>query len=125
MKLNFWMIAKALVEAFFGIGFVLAPGLVGAMFGLRLDAGAAVIARLCGAVFISSSIVLLLARNESPHNPILRALVIGAAVSNGIGFIATLMASISGVWNALGWMPVALNLAFTLAFGYFLFKQPA
>ena len=58
MKLNFWMATKAVVEAFFGIGFVLVPIPLMSMFGMSLSLGGALIARLCGAVFIASSITL-------------------------------------------------------------------
>ena len=58
MKLNIWMGAKAVVEVFFGIGFVLVPVSLMSLFGVSLNPGVAVIARLCGAVFIASSITL-------------------------------------------------------------------
>jgi hypothetical protein len=38
--------------------------------------------------------------------------------------VVTLLASLSGVWNALGWLPVVLYLVFGLAFAYFLFSRP-
>jgi len=125
MKLNIWMGAKAVVEVFFGIGFVLVPVSLMSLFGVSLNPGVAVIARLCGAVFIASSITLWQSRNESPNHKVIRAMVVATVVSNGIGFIATLLASLSGVWNAFGWFPVVLNLTFVSAFAYFLFKKTA
>lgn len=125
MKLNIWMGAKAVVEVLFGIGFVLVPVPLMSLFGVSLNPGVAVIARLCGAVFIASSITLWQSRNESPNHKVIRAMVVATVVSNGIGFIATLLASLSGAWNAFGWLPVVLNLAFMLAFAYFLFRKTA
>ena len=125
MKLNIWMGAKAVIEVLFGIGFVLVPISLMSLFGVNLNPGAAVIARLCGAVFIASSITMWQSRNETPNHKVIRAMVVATVVSNGIGFIATLLACLSGVWNAVGWLPVVLNLAFVLAFAYFLFKKTA
>ena len=126
MRLSYWMAAKAVVEVIFGIGFVLMPKFMGGTFGMNFDASAALMAQLFGAAFIFGSIVLWLARNVDLDDVAGRAIVVGVVVSNAIGFIVTLMASLSGVWNAMGWLPVALYLVFGLAFAYFLFfRAPA
>jgi len=121
MKLKYWMAAKAIVEVIFGIGFVLLPVALGSLFGMILDPGGALMAQLFGTAFIFGSIVLWLARNLTESDVAARAIIIAVVVSNTIGFIVTLIASLSGVWNALGWLPVALYLVFGLAFAYFLF----
>ena len=121
MKLKYWMAAKAIVEVIFGIGFVLMPVALGSLFGLTLTPGGALMAQLFGVAFIFGSIVLWLARNLTESDVAARAIIIAVVVSNTIGFIVTLIASLSGVWNALGWLPVVLYLVFGLAFAYFLF----
>jgi hypothetical protein len=121
MKLKYWMVAKAIVEVIFGIGFVLMPKTLGSLFGMTLEPGGALMAQLFGAAFIFGSIVLWLARNTDRDDVANRAIVIGVVVSNTIGFIVTLIAALSGVWNAMGWLPVALYLVFGLVFAYFLF----
>jgi hypothetical protein len=121
MKLKYWMAAKAIVEVIFGIGFVLLPVALGSLFGMILDPGGALMAQLFGTAFIFGSIVLWLARNLTESDVAARAIIIAVVVSNTIGFIVTLIASLSGAWNALGWLPVALYLVFGLAFAYFLF----
>ena len=121
MKLKYWMTAKAIVEVIFGISWVLLPVTLGSLLGMTLNPGGALMAQLFGAAFIFSSIVLWLARNLTESDVAARAIIIAVVVSNTIGFIVTLIASLSGVWNALGWLPVALYLVFGLAFAYFLF----
>jgi len=123
MKLRYWMAAKAIVEVIFGIGFVLLPVAIGSIFGMKLEPGGALMAQLFGAAFIFGSIVLYLARNLTQTDVAARAIILAVVVSNTIGFIITLIASVSGVWNALGWLPVALYLVFGLAFAYFLFYK--
>jgi len=94
---------------------------LGSLFGMILDPGGALMGQLFGVAFIFGSIVLWLARNLTESDVAARAIIIAVVVSNTIGFIVTLIASLSGVWNALGWLPVALYLVFGLAFAYFLF----
>jgi hypothetical protein len=125
MKLSYWMAAKAIVEVIFGIGFVLMPMSIAGMFGMNLTPGGALMAQLFGAAFIFGSIVLWLARNAPASDVALKAIVTAVVISNAIGFVVTLIASLAGVWNAMGWLPVALYLVFGLAFAYFLFMKPA
>lgn len=123
MKLSQWMVTKAVVVAVFGIGFVLVPVFMGSIYGMKVDAVAALMARLFGAAFICEGIVLWFAKGGTIAEKPVRGLVIGVVVSNAIGFIVCLLATLSGVWNALGWLSVALYLVFGLAFAYFLFKK--
>jgi hypothetical protein len=126
MKLRLWMAAKAIVEIVFGVGLILLPIKLGSVFGIELNPGGALMAQLFGTAFIFGSIVGWLARNVSVTDVAARAIIAAVVVSNLIGFIVTLLASLAGVWNALGWLPVVLYLVFGLGFAYFLFaKKPA
>jgi hypothetical protein len=117
------MVAKAIVVAVFGIGFVLVPVFVASIYGMSLDAAGALMARLFGAAFIFEGIVLWFAKSGAISEKPVRGLVIAVVVSNAIGVIVTLLATLSGVWNALGWLSVGLYLVFGLGFAYFLFKK--
>ncbi len=121
MKLSNWMAAKAVVEVIFGIGFVLMPATLAPLFGMDLNAAGIVMAQLFGVVFIFGSIVLWMARNEPANDTAMRAIILGVVVSNAIGFLVTLFATLGGVWNALGWLPTALFAIFGLAFATFQF----
>jgi hypothetical protein len=121
MKLKFWMVAKAIVVAIFGIGFVLIPATLANIYGMTFEATGTLMARLFGGGFIFEAIVLYLSRNTDRDDVANRAIVIGVVVSNVIGFIVCLLATLAGTWNALGWLSVALYLVFGLAFAYFLF----
>jgi hypothetical protein len=117
------MVAKAVVVAVFGIGFVLVPVFMGSIYGMKVDAVAALMARLFGAAFICEGIVLWFAKGGAISEKPVRGLVTAVVVSNAIGFIVCLLATLAGVWNALGWLSVGLYLVFGLAFAYFLFKK--
>ena len=121
MKLKNWMIAKSIVVLVFGIGFVLIPAILAGFYGMSVDPVAVLMSRLFGAAFIMEGIVLWFARNTDRDDAACQGIMIGAVVSNLIGFIVCLQATLAGTWNALGWLSVALYLVFGLAFAYFLF----
>jgi len=123
MKLKNWMIAKAIVVLVFGVGFVLIPGFLAGIYGLDFNPAAALMARLFGGGFILEAIVLWYARNTDRDDAACRGIMTGVVVSNLIGFIVCLFATLAKTWNALGWLSVALYLVFGLAFAYFLFMK--
>jgi uncharacterized protein YacL len=123
MKLKYWMIAKAIVVLIFGVGFVLVPDLLAGVYGMAFDPVAALMARLFGGAFILEAIVLWYARNTDRDDAACRGIMLGVVVSNAIGFIVCLLATLAGTWNVLGWLSVALYLVFGTAFAYFLFSK--
>lgn len=125
MRLNYWMIAKAVVTAIFGIGFVLIPLILLTLYGLDGSPGTKLMAQLFGGAFIFEAVVLWLCRNLDLDDVAARAIITGIVVTNAIGFVVTLIASLNKVWNAMGWGPVLLYLVFGLGFAYFLFMRPA
>jgi hypothetical protein len=118
------MIAKAVVVVIFGIGFVLMPKFMLGTYDMDTGSSTALMSQLFGAGFIFEAIVLWLCRNLDLDDVATRAILLGVVVSNAIGFVACLVATLSGVWNSLGWLSVALYLIFGLAFAYFLFMKP-
>ncbi|MBN1146168.1 MAG: hypothetical protein JXA78_02850 [Anaerolineales bacterium] len=123
MKLKNWMIAKAIVVLIFGVGFVLIPNILAGLYGMNLDPAATLMARLFGGGFIFEAVVLWFARNTDRDDVACRGIMLGVVVSNLIGFIVCLLATLAGTWNALGWLSVALFLVFGLAFAYFRFVK--
>ncbi len=121
MKLNIWMIAKAIVVLIFGIGFMLVPATLASLYGMTFDPVATLMARLFGGGFIFEAIVLWMARNTDRDDVACKGIIIGIVVNSLIGFIVNLLATLAGTLNALGWLSVALYLIFGLAFAYFWF----
>jgi NAD/NADP transhydrogenase beta subunit len=117
------MIIKALITVVFGIGFVLLPKAVMSLYGVTLEPAGAMMTQFFGATFILISIVLWLARNAPYSEVTLQALLLAIVIGDAIGFIVALMAQLSGVPNALGWLNVALWLLLALGFGYFRFVK--
>ncbi len=124
MRLSYWMIAKAVVVLVFGIGFVLVPGILGTLFGMDLTPAGLLLGQLFGTAFICEGIVLWTARNLNRSDVAMQGIMLAVVVSNVIGFLVSLLATLSNVWNVLGWLPVLLYLVFALAFGYFKWLMP-
>lgn len=125
MTVKNWMVAKAIVCIVFGIGFVLITGFLANLFGMEMGSGGIAMARLFGGAFIFEAVALWYGRNSSLSDAACRGIALAVVVSNTIGFIIALMATLSGVMNAFGWLPVVLYLVFALGFAYLLFiKKP-
>jgi NAD/NADP transhydrogenase beta subunit len=93
------------------------------LYGVTLDPAGAMMTQFFGAAFLLLSIVLWLARNAPYSEVTLRALVLAIVIGDTIGFIVALLAQLSGVPNALGWLNVALWLLLALGFGYIRFVK--
>jgi hypothetical protein len=123
MKLSTMMIINAVVAAVFGVAFVVVPSQSISLYGVE-DASEILILilRLMGASFIGFAVLTWLARNASDSDA-RRAIVLALIVSDGIGFIAALIAQLADVVNSLGWSTVAIYLLLALGFGYFQFVK--
>lgn len=119
MQLKFWMGLKAIVVIIFGIGFTVVPVWLASIYGMNLDKTGALMAQLFGTAFIFEAFLLWLGKNF-PW-PEAQKIVIAVVISNAIGFLVCLIATLNKVWNTLGWLSVGLFLVFGLVFAYFLF----
>jgi hypothetical protein len=126
MKLNTLMLLKSIICLLFGLVFVLAPGFLLALYGVKnAESGILFMAQLYGATFLLVGLLLWLARN-APDSEALRAIVFAVFVGDAIGFIVALLGQFAGVMNALGWFVVAvyLLLSFGFGYGYYQFAKP-
>jgi hypothetical protein len=124
MKLNMLMVVKAVVCLAFGVLLVVIPGLLMSLYGVTLDDGGMLMARLYGASLLGNLMLTWFSRND-PGSEALRAAVLGLFVYDAVGLVVALIAMLSGVMNALGWSVVAIYLVFTVGYGYFQFAKPS
>jgi hypothetical protein len=123
MKLNTLMIINAVVAAVFGVAFVLVPGQVTSLYGVEDPSEVLIyVGRLMGAAFIGFAVLTWSARNANDSSA-RRAIVFALLVSDGVGFIVSLMGQLADVVNSLGWSTVAIYLLLALGFGYFQFVR--
>jgi len=116
------MTINAVVAVIFGLGFVFAPGQTLSFYGISPDAAFSLVAQLFGASLVGFAVLTWSARNAKASDA-LKAIILALFVSDGIGFILSVIGQIQGVPNALGWLNVAIYLLLTLGFGYFQFTK--
>jgi hypothetical protein len=124
MKFKTFMGIYALVSALFGIGFVLAPGLVLSIYGVDPDLSFRYIGQLFGAALISLAVLAWLIRN-TVQPEVRKASVTALLVGEGIGFIASIIGQLNGALNVLGWSVVAVYLLLSAGLAYFYFTEKA
>lgn len=122
MKFKTFMAVYAVISAVFGIGFILAPGLLLPIYGFEVSASINVIARLFGAALISLAILAWSIRGveESESR---KAITLALFVGELAGLVVAFIGQLGGVMNALGWVVVAIYLLMTVGLGYFQFSK--
>jgi len=119
------MVINTVVALLFGFAFVLAAGAVLSLYGVTLNQGGLLVARLFGSALIGFGILTFLARNIE-ESKAMGAIVLALCLSDVVGFIVALQGQLSGAINAFGWSTVIIYLLLALGFGYFRFiKQNA
>lgn len=122
MTLKNVMISKAVICLGFGLPMLLVPATLMSLYGLNLDANGIVMARLYGGALFGNLLLSWFARNDQ-GSIAMRAAVLYLCIYDGINFIVTLVATLTGVMNMFGWSAVAIYLFFTVGFGYYVFKK--
>lgn len=123
MKFKTLMIIKSVVCLVLGLPILLIPDFFYGVFGATLAAGGAFAAREYGASLMGNLMVTWFGKNAGDSEA-RRAVIIGLCIYDAIGFVITLLATLSGVLNPLGWSAVAIYLFFAVGFGYFWVKSP-
>lgn len=125
MKLRSLMLIKAVICLVIGVVFVLTPGVLLAVYGVRnAEQSTVLMTRLYGSTFILLGILLWFARNATDSEA-LRAIVLAVVAGDALGFIVALLGQLAGVMNALGWSVVVVYLLLSVGFGYSYFQVAA
>jgi hypothetical protein len=124
MRLNALMLVNAVVATVFGIAFVIVPGQVVSLYGVTGDAPLRYVGQLFGSALLALAVVTWLARNATDSDAG-RAIVLGLAIGNTVGFVVALLGQLGRVVNALGWSTVVIYLLLALGFGYFALRRAA
>jgi hypothetical protein len=123
MKLRTLMLIKAAVCLVLGVFILVAPKFLYGLFGITLEGASILPAWEYGASLIGNFMLTWFARFASESKG-RRAIIKAMTFYNALGFVAMLIAVLSGWTNWLGWLVVALYLFFAVSFGYFWRKPP-
>jgi hypothetical protein len=115
MKLKTVFIAHAVTEVIFGLGFLLAPGVLLGFLGTSTDATGLALSHIAGAVILSLAIISWLAR-DVPAGTLRDAMVWSFALAHGAAGIVVALAVLAGTFNWPGWPAAALDAFFVLTF---------
>jgi uncharacterized protein YjeT (DUF2065 family) len=122
MKLSTLMIANAVVAVLFGLGFILVPGQVLALYTTEASVSLDYVAQLFGTALFSFGVVTWAARN-APDSEARRAILLGLFLGDVVGCVVALIAQLGGVVSAMGWSTVVIYLVLAIGFGYFRFAS--
>ena len=124
MRLSSFLIFNAVIALVFGIGFVLVPGTMGTLYGMTPGPEVNLAGQFFGVELIAVGLLCWLARNVS-DSAAQRAMILAFLIADVIGLIVSLMGTLSGVFNAVGWSAVVIYLVLSLGFAYFQFMKPS
>ena len=115
MKLKTVFIAHAVTEVIFGLGFLLAPGVLLGILGTSTDATGLALSHIAGAVILSLAITSWFAR-DVPAGELRDAMVWSFVLAHGAAGTIVALAVWAGTFNWLGWPAAALDAFFVLMF---------
>ena len=124
MRLSSFLILSAILALVFGIGFVLVPGTMGTLYGMTPGPDVNLIGQFFGVELIAVGLLCWLARDVS-DSAAQHAMILAFLIAEVIGLIVSIMGTLSGVFNAVGWSAVAIYLVLSLGFAYFQFMKPS
>lgn len=120
--MNTLFLVAMIVEAIFGIGFLLLPGPMMGPFGVTLDDTSTTFVRLFGSTLVSFTVLLWFTR-KSDNVGFRISVVYSLFAYFLISTVLLVMTQLSGLMNAMGWVVVALHVVLLLWFGSFLLKK--
>lgn len=117
-KIRVLLAAGAVVGLMFGLGLLLAPGLLLSLYGLATDSTGELLARLFGVELIGFNVATWVARGSDPRaeGSAARAVVRAHVVSETIGALVSAWAASRGFGNPLFWSVVAIYAILAAAF---------
>lgn len=119
MSVKTFLTILAILALLYGVGDLLVPAKMGAIYGFEASRSSELLARFLGVSLLAWGLVAWFARDfhddAAQHSILVVAGVVGA-----IGVIVSAMGVMSGVMNAMGWVIVLVYLFATVGSFYFL-----
>ena len=105
----------------FGIGFLIAPNRVLALYGAQTDPVGELASRAFAVNNIVLSVVMWIGRDHL-QTRLGRGLIAALFVGNSINLLLSVQGQMNGVLSAFGWMNVILYLVFASGYGVFVYS---
>lgn len=120
MRLYPFLIIKAGISIIFGLSFLLIPEATTSLFGVSINQTAATTARYMGALLLGIGFICWFARLCTDYLEI-QGILLSLFIADALGFLIALFSQLSGLYNTLGWVNVAIWFLLALGLGYFRF----
>jgi hypothetical protein len=117
-------VLNGVIAGGYGVALLLATGPILDVYGITPNPEGTYMARWFGVELLAIGLVTWLAR-DAADSAAGQAVARALAVSYGIGVVLALWGTLSGPFNALGWIAVTLNLLLGSGFAWSLLKAPA
>ena len=121
MKLKNILLTNAVFLMANAFGAMIFPKFILDLYGVSVDSGVKLMAQYAGIGSVAIGVLALVALKINDLQ-ILIQLVIPILISNGIGVVISLLGTVNGTMNKLGWILVAFYLIFTTGYLIFLFN---
>jgi hypothetical protein len=123
VQLRSLLFIAGVIALVFGLGFLLVPRPVLALYGVPTDPAIVLMSRFFGVALVQVGLVLYLIRDVSdPRTQ--RGVIIGSFLGSVAGLVVSLTGQFWGIVNQLGWSSVAIYALLTLGYGAFMFGRP-
>jgi len=123
VQLRSLLLIAGVVALVFGLGFLLVPRPVLALYGVATDPAIVLMSRFFGVALVQVGLVLYLIRDVSDART-QRGVIIGSFLGSVAGLVVSLTGQFWGIVNQLGWSSVAIYALLTLGYGAFMFGRP-
>jgi hypothetical protein len=116
-------ILNGLIAVGYAVAFFLAAGPLLEVYGIMPNDESVFMARWFGVGLLANGLTTLLAR-DAAESEAGRAIGLALVASYSVGVVLALWGTLTGQFNALGWIAVGLNLVLGLGFWSFRFRRP-
>ncbi len=125
MKLKHLFIINAIIALGYALGELFVPETLGSIYGFKDTANPELMltARYFGWGLLAVGLICALAANTPPSEA-KQAIVKALFIAQIVGVAVSLMGTINGVFNAMGWSAVIIYLFMAAGYGYFWFIKP-
>jgi LPXTG-motif cell wall-anchored protein len=113
---------NGLIAVGYALGFFVAADPLLEAYGVMPNDESVFMARWFGVGLLANGLTTLLARNAA-ESEAGRAIAAALVVSYGVGVLLALWGTLTGQFNALGWIAVGLNLLLGVGFWFFRFRR--
>ena len=122
MKLSNLFALNAIVALAFGVGFALLPATTLTIYGVDPNSSINLMGQFFGVELIAVGLLCWFVKGDS-DTAVIPKIVLALLIADIVGLIVSLMGTLSGIFNAMGWSAVFIYLVLVIGYAYFWLKR--